>query len=75
MDAWHWATVAVLSVALIGEAIGAYGKQKVALREWLNSESGLDKRHNMTGWRFAWMRLWYVIHLDEQYGRSLLAEG
>ena len=33
MDAWHVATVAVLAIALGGEVIGAYGKQRRLFEE------------------------------------------
>ena len=62
MDWWHLTTVVVLSVALLGEAVGAYCAQKGRFQAAIFVPAG-QRRH-------FWARLWLKID-DSPYGSQV----
>ncbi len=77
MDAWHVATVAVLAVALGGEVIGAYGKQRRLFEEQFRetSESLRAAQGSIGAWGirvpvFRWAWFWFGKDGEFRFGES-----
>ena len=75
MDAWHWATVGVLSLAFLGEVVGAYGKQRRHFQERvIEARDAMVARKEVPGlliYRIegSWEMLWYDRHGFDRFPR------